>query len=307
MQSYLATTILILIGLAGLSTLIHENTHMTREVQRLYWATCALVAGVTVAELGEVTLEQMGLAGSVPWLLSRWVDHVFTPAIGIALIRQIGVKNKWNRLLGATCAANAIWQTLILVSGTLAWVMRIPYDHLRSAPYAVYVAVYVTSLAVTLVQFLIYGSSFEKQNRTSLYLAITATICGLLMQELTDNQVRTTCLGLMTSLLMLFAHNESFYQNEQANTIKTQRRELMYDPLTCIFNRYAYKEATKRLKGQRLPDDFVVFSIDINGLKRTNDTYGHDAGDTLIQGAAACIRRTFKDAGDYYRLSSFTP
>jgi diguanylate cyclase (GGDEF)-like protein len=41
---------------------------------------------------------------------------------------------------------------------------------------------------------------------------------------------------------------------------------------------------------------------DINGQKEANDTYGHDAGDELISGAAECLSRGFEEAGTVYRL-----
>ena len=51
-----------------------------------------------------------------------------------------------------------------------------------------------------------------------------------------------------------------------------------------------------------MKNNFVVFLIDINGLKVVNDTLGHEAGDELICGAAACITSTFKDKGNTYRI-----
>ena len=50
-----------------------------------------------------------------------------------------------------------------------------------------------------------------------------------------------------------------------------------------------------------LPDDLAAFSIDINGLKKVNDTYGHAAGDELICGAAKCIQKVFSPYGFCYR------
>ena len=50
-----------------------------------------------------------------------------------------------------------------------------------------------------------------------------------------------------------------------------------------------------------MPESLVAFSIDINGLKRVNDTLGHEAGDELICGAAACIKNVFDEVGSCYR------
>ena len=42
-------------------------------------------------------------------------------------------------------------------------------------------------------------------------------------------------------------------------------------------------------------------AVDINGLKEVNDTFGHEAGDQLIIGAANCIERAFGDYGKVFR------
>lgn len=59
-----------------------------------------------------------------------------------------------------------------------------------------------------------------------------------------------------------------------------QSVKISVDPLTGVYSRF----------------------IDINGLKVVNDTLGHEAGDELICGAAACITSTFKDKGNTYRI-----
>lgn len=51
-----------------------------------------------------------------------------------------------------------------------------------------------------------------------------------------------------------------------------------------------------------LPENFIVFVFDINGLKTINDTFGHDAGDELIIGASRCIKKAVGDTGRCYRI-----
>ena len=46
----------------------------------------------------------------------------------------------------------------------------------------------------------------------------------------------------------------------------------------------------------------VIFA-DVNGLKKANDTYGHEAGDRLIKGAFALMLRHFNNGNDsIYRI-----
>lgn len=75
----------------------------------------------------------------------------------------------------------------------------------------------------------------------------------------------------------------------------------MTDDMTRLFNRRCYDEDLNELKKSKLEDDFVLFSIDINGLKTVNDTKGHIAGDELIKGAANCISTSVKNCGKVYR------
>ncbi len=75
----------------------------------------------------------------------------------------------------------------------------------------------------------------------------------------------------------------------------------MTDEMTRLFNRRSYDEDLKELRKGRLADTFVLFSIDINGLKNANDTMGHTAGDELIKGAANCLTIAIGNKGKVYR------
>jgi diguanylate cyclase (GGDEF)-like protein len=73
------------------------------------------------------------------------------------------------------------------------------------------------------------------------------------------------------------------------------------DEMTRLFNRRCYEEDLISLREGGLPDDLVLFSIDVNGLKVVNDTKGHAAGDELIKGAADCISLSVGNHGKAYR------
>ena len=75
----------------------------------------------------------------------------------------------------------------------------------------------------------------------------------------------------------------------------------MTDEMTRLYNRRCYDEDLTVCRSEPLADDFVLFSIDINGLKTVNDTKGHLAGDELIKGAANCLLLAVDQAGKAYR------
>ncbi|MET3601000.1 sensor domain-containing diguanylate cyclase [Martelella mangrovi] len=55
-----------------------------------------------------------------------------------------------------------------------------------------------------------------------------------------------------------------------------------HDVLTKLYNRSFYTEEINRLERKRLRPVGVLV-IDLNGLKNTNDAFGHDAGDSLLR------------------------
>ena len=74
------------------------------------------------------------------------------------------------------------------------------------------------------------------------------------------------------------------------------------DELTGLFNRHAYDTDIANLSKSALPDNFVVISMDLNGLKRVNDELGHAAGDEMLSAAAKIIKNNFAPFGNCYRM-----
>lgn len=74
------------------------------------------------------------------------------------------------------------------------------------------------------------------------------------------------------------------------------------DGLTETFNRRCFEQDVHQYVKDGMPDNLVLISFDINGLKQVNDSLGHSAGDELIIGAANCIKKVFSPKGKVYRI-----
>lgn len=74
------------------------------------------------------------------------------------------------------------------------------------------------------------------------------------------------------------------------------------DELTGLYNRHAFNQHMADLSNQGIGDDIWVVALDLNGLKITNDTKGHKAGDEIIVATARCCKKAFGDYGKTYRL-----
>ena len=69
------------------------------------------------------------------------------------------------------------------------------------------------------------------------------------------------------------------------------------DALTGVKNRHAYLEAIERLDDESADDaarKYAITILDVNNLKKVNDTDGHKAGDEYLRDACRVICRIFK-------------
>ena len=72
-----------------------------------------------------------------------------------------------------------------------------------------------------------------------------------------------------------------------------------YDQMTTVFSRTYFKRYVERINRK---GNFVLIMFDVNGLKRTNDTYGHAKGDELIISVADGIKQAVGNDGKVFRL-----
>lgn len=109
------------------------------------------------------------------------------------------------------------------------------------------------------------------------------------------------CLGALVFVLAQlidFALEISHTLYEAARQ-ETLERMAYVDSLTGIYNRRKCEEEYDKLENE---DNYGIIAFDLNHLKRTNDTLGHDKGDELIRCFAQCLQKVFDGAGMTGRL-----
>jgi len=89
-----------------------------------------------------------------------------------------------------------------------------------------------------------------------------------------------------------------------AETADRLEREALIDPLTGLLNRRALERDARREVGRaaRYGHDFSLIVIDLDGLKKVNDTDGHLAGDISLRLLATCLLQSLRAADSAYRI-----
>ncbi len=108
-----------------------------------------------------------------------------------------------------------------------------------------------------------------------------------------NSHINFTTVGALIFIMCLLLHY--FYHcieyiNE--STVKVQLEGLAYtDALTDLANRSKCEQVLAELSGE-----YTIISLDLDYLKYTNDNYGHDQGDKLLNGFSDILKSSFTDA-----------
>ena len=78
----------------------------------------------------------------------------------------------------------------------------------------------------------------------------------------------------------------------------------LHDHLTDLANRRRFDEQLRAAlaRAVRYGQDVTVITMDLDGFKSVNDTYGHDAGDVLLRSVAGNLEQTARHIGTLARM-----
>lgn len=98
-----------------------------------------------------------------------------------------------------------------------------------------------------------------------------------------------------TCIIHSFVYNDLI--RDHNSRLEKANQKAYRDGLTGVKNKLAYIESLRELELQSGTDALTSYGVvvfDINNLKVTNDTKGHEAGDELIKNACTLICKQFK-------------
>jgi two-component system, cell cycle response regulator len=107
-------------------------------------------------------------------------------------------------------------------------------------------------------------------------------------------------LGVASLLAVLLRLAVTFVQNR--NLLEVTRLDAVTDPLTGLRNRRSLMVDLERALALGRSGGSVLAVFDLDGFKGYNDSFGHPAGDALLQRLAAQLEAVVEPSGRAYRL-----
>ena len=298
---YIAVSTLSCIAIAILAILIHENGRLNRDTKHKFYHTYILIILANLAELFAWILNGAPESTIILHTVLKAADYILSPMAIAFFIEQIYESKTYKKIFRTLFVLSTALNVASIFTG---WTFYIDEHNIyHHGPFfIVYAVMYGCAILAVIIGFYNYGKRYKKDNKLSLISISSFIIIAIVLQEVVSANIRTCCLALTVGAILQFIHFIEFSQQVQDEEISTQKNLLERDPLTKLYNRYAYEEFLKNYKESGIiPEDLVVVSIDVNGLKVVNDTLGHAAGDELIRGAAEVISASFDPYGSTFR------
>lgn len=300
MRYYTVVIALTVLTFMILGILSVENNRFSNRDKRLRCINCGLFILAAVSEWLAFNLN--GNTSISPFLIRivKFGDFFFTPTAGALIALRYNKNDGIIKFVNYILIFNSIFQIISLFTNWMITIDSNNFYH-NATLFPIYLVICALILIFIIIGFATYSKNFRKRNRSSLYAIFILLIIGIPVQEiLTD--VKTAFITIAIGMCLIYIHNAEFSSLTADDMIQEQTYLIAYDPLTQIYSRNEYTLALNELnKVEKLPDDFVVFSMDVNGLKLANDTYGHEGGDEIICAAAHCIDNVFGKYGKCYR------
>ena len=157
---------------------------------------------------------------------------------------------------------------------------------LRYYPYILFLFYVVLFVSAFTYRYARYGSAERKGILASIIAAAIGVVLHIVFEIDADYST------LFASLLLIY------YLSLYVLTAKE-------DTLTHLLNRQCYYSDSENLRDQIS----AVVSVDMNDLKKINDSQGHDAGDTALVTVAKCLtkggmknKKVYRIGGDEYAV-----
>ena len=298
--SYSICIIAVILGIImmGYWCYIHHSTYIKPDM--LYLGMFSFLLGVW--SLNEVPINVLVLQNHVVISYLAFTTLMLLPVPFLLFVRSLYEDKRdwaWN---------TAIFLALVnTVVGIILQIFRIRDMYLMLSFSHIVMGITVAVLIYYTVRRICRGDVDRrvKINIFCIFLDIAGLTADILNYYFLSREFDSNLFGRMafvTHIILLgwSASKESTALMKKGREAAIYERLAYRDQLTELFNRTAFEEDLERLWEEK--ESTLIIMMDLNDLKKCNDTLGHDAGDRYIKNAARMIGTVFQDKGKCYRI-----
>lgn len=279
--NFIQNNFILVANILFLLVFLRTNTVFDKEITKRFSVSILLLVVVTIAE----NIEYAMSLRAEPTMVRVWMSilgYTLRPLIIYTLILILKYRSKKERtllavpaMINAVVAFSALFSDISFSYDAANEFVRGPLGY---TPH-ICSGIYLFLILILSAQF------FKERNymEAGIILAIVLT-CGVAtgLESVWKHQ---GLLRAASALSITF-----FYLYFCAQSFKR-------DALTKVLNRHCFYRDAEKYKDKMV----AVLSIDLNNLKRINDSQGHAAGDTAIFTTAECIRKNLLKGCFLYR------
>ncbi|HYH22733.1 MAG TPA: GGDEF domain-containing protein [Azospirillum sp.] len=199
-------------------------------------------------------------------------------ALVVAYVSLIAISNAADSINGRLAAATAFVCAICVLCGL---------DLLRNARWAVR-----TSAGIVGLVFLGHAAFAGLRSASTI---LESPLPDLLSPSTVQS------LGFLEAIGAMLAFGIGFIVMTTERLQADLRQAATYDSLTGIFNRSAFLALAESTfaRARRSGEAFALLLIDIDHFKRINDSFGHQAGDTVLRAFTAAVTAELRQ-GDVF-------
>ena len=294
----------VLVAVAGILFL---SSAISRLKKRNPYYTLFLYLGLFTAScavwlLTDSSLPELFIHNVVFVCILSFYSFMLNPVFMLLFISELcHNRERGGKILWCLMLLNIIIQSVLYVCGIADFPQMLFISHL-------FLGITCVWLLYFLIRDLKMNHSYYAKVILAAIMVLTAAVVIEVLSFYLDyfkNSRRCFRWGLLIFIgTLVFKKKKKYMELLQENMkVQTYQNLAMTDSLTHIGSHTAYLEKLELLK-QSSPSSgkILLIMMDVNFLKETNDQHGHNAGDLLLKGAARCIRQTFSDFGNCYRI-----
>ena len=256
-EHYLALMLILV-----LSSIMLQRKIQSEKVNRKgFWLTLSVCALLVVQDILE-SYAQMDPARRDLRMITTAMGYILRPAVVFGFLLAISPAGRKRWLLWIPLAVNGLVYFVSLFT-PIAFYLDLENRFHRGPLNWLMLAVCIGYLGVTL--FVLHRRFRDRHagDLVSIYLCVL----GCLGASLADVQF-----GGIVIIPAILISSMAFY-------LFLRGQDTDHDPLTGLWNRRVFYEDCRKNRNAVT----AVASIDMNGLKKTNDELGHDAGDRALK------------------------